>query len=73
MGAATGDGGALAGRALDREAAAYLGRAAAHRLEPEVAGVVGGGVEALPVVPDLEDDVLRAGVHPQTPCLRRRA
>src|SRR5215211_8932701 len=45
------------GRALDRERSANLGRTAAHRVETEMTGMPGGGVEPSSVVANLEDDL----------------
>src|SRR5215208_6163768 len=58
-----GDDGATPHHARDGELPADLRRTAAHRVEAEVTGMSGGGIEAPPVVVDLDDDFLLVSVH----------
>src|SRR5215218_1865548 len=56
--------GSPSGRARDRDAPAHLDRTTAHRLQAEVTGMPVAGVEAAPVVTDLDDDLLPLSLHP---------
>src|SRR5215212_4751108 len=51
-------------RARNRDPAANLGRAGAHRVQAEVTGMSGGWVEAPPVVADVDDDLRPPSLDP---------
>src|SRR5215212_4624227 len=52
------------GRARDGQAPADLGRTASHRLQAEVTRVSAGGVEAVPVVTDLDENLSVLSLDP---------